>query len=305
MHMNLRWIGDLLALADTRSFSRAAELRHITQSALSRRIRSLEDWVGAELVHRGTYPLELTQAGLFFCEEGREALKTLLDARADIRQETRMPGRAIQIRAGHSLSMTFLPKWMKQFQQWHGHFNARVVAENVLDAVMALTEGSCDLMFCYHHPSAPILLDRDKFDCLILGREAFIPVSAPLASGMPAFDLTGRKKQPIPYLAYTATSFLGRVVDFIHKQSSRPVALERCYEADMAMLLMNMAKEGYGVAWLPESVAADALRSGLLAKVGGEEWQTQLEIRAYRAKHNANPTLQELWSSLVGDGSRG
>lgn len=296
--MHLRWIGDLLALADTKNFSRAAEIRHITQSALSRRIRSLEEWVGAELVHRGTYPLELTQAGQLFCEQGREALQLLLDARADIRQETRMPGKAIQVRAGHTLSMTFLPKWMKQFQRRHGHFNARVVAENVLDAVMALSEGSCDLMFCYHHPRAPILLDPDKFNYLTLGHEAFIPVSAVLASGKPAFSLPGRKNIPIPYLAYTSTTFLGRVVEVILKQAPTPYFLELCYEADMAMLLMNMAKEGYGVAWLPESAVAEALQQGSLVKAGGEEWSAQLEIRSYRAKQNANTTLQDLWRSL-------
>lgn len=296
--MHIRWIGDLLALADTKSFSRAAELRHITQSALSRRIRSLEEWVGADLVDRGIYPLELTPAGQLFCEQGREALQRLLDARSEIRQETRMPGKAIQVRAGHTLSMTFLPKWMKQFQMRHGHFNARVVAENVLDAVTALSEGSCDLMFCYHHPRAPILLDPDKFDYLVLGYEAFVPVTSVAPSGRAAYQLPGRKNVPTPYLAYTSTTFLGRVVDVILKQVPVEPFLERCYEADMAMLLMNMVKEGYGVAWLPESAVLEALQQGSLVRAGGEEWCTQLEIRLYRAPHTANPTLQELWQSL-------
>lgn len=296
--MYIRWIDDLLALADTKNFSRAAEIRHITQSALSRRIRSLEEWVGADLVHRGIYPLELTQAGELFCEQGREALKLLLDARAEIRQETRMPGKAIQIRAGHTLSMTFLPRWMKQFQFRHGQFNTRVVAENVLDAVTALSEGSCDLMFCYHHPLAPILLAPDKFEHLMLGHEDFIPVTAPLSSGRPTFSLPGRKIAPTPYLAYTSTTFLGRVVDAILKQAPVDPFLERRNEADMAMLLMNMAKEGYGVAWVPESAAMEDLKQGNLVRAGEEEWSTKLEIRVYRASNNANATLQELWQSL-------
>jgi DNA-binding transcriptional LysR family regulator len=299
--MHIRWIGDLLALADAKSFSRAAELRHITQSALSRRIRSLEEWVGADLVDRGTYPMELTPAGRLFCEQGREALRLLVEARADIRQETRMPGKAIQVCAGHTLSMTFLPKWMKQFQLRHGHFNARVVAENVLDAVTALSEGSCDLMFCYHHPRAPILLDPDKFDYLVLGHEAFVPVTALASTGKPAYTLPGRKNIPIPYLAYTSTTFLGRVVDAILKQAPDEPFLERCYEADMAMLLMNMAKEGYGVAWLPESAVAEALQQGILVHAGGEAWSTRLEIRLYRATHSGNTTLQDLWQALSQD----
>ncbi|WP_051710545.1 LysR substrate-binding domain-containing protein [Andreprevotia chitinilytica] len=297
--MQLKWIGDLLALADTRSFSRAAEVRHITQSALSRRIQSLEYWVGAELVHRGTYPLELTAAGQQFCEQGREALALLLNVRSDIRRDAKMLGRAIQVTAGHSLSMTFLPKWLKQTQPRHDHFNVRVVAANVHDAVLALADGACDLMFGYHHPGAPILLDPAKFASVTLGHELFIPVSAPDARGKPLFALPGTAAAPVPYLAYTATTFLARIVDVILKQAVTPHVLERCYEADMALLLMKMAKEGYGVAWLPEGVVADELAARTLVRAGGPEWTAELEIRAYRAVQSANPTLRELWLSLL------
>ena len=47
--MELIWLEDFLMLADTLNFSRAAELRHVTQPAFSRRIRALEGWVGADL----------------------------------------------------------------------------------------------------------------------------------------------------------------------------------------------------------------------------------------------------------------
>ncbi len=296
--MYLRWINDLMALAETKNFSRAAEIRHVTQSAFSRRIRSLEEWVGAELINRGTYPLELTPAGELFCERGAIALKDLLDVRAEIRQDTRMPGRAIQIRAAHTLSMTFLPKWIKEVRRRQGQFNARVVAENVLDAVTALSEGSCELMFCYHHPSAPILLDAEKFGCLSWGSDNLIPVAAASSTGRPLFRLPGRADAPVPYLAYTGTSFLGRVVDVVLRRAGTPAALELCYEADMAMLLMNMAKEGYGVAWVPESAAQALLEGKTLVRAGGPEWGTQLEIRSYRSLKSSNPALEELWKSM-------
>ena len=51
--MNLRHLEHLLALADTGSFSRAAEKSHVTQSALSRSIQALETELGAPLIDRG------------------------------------------------------------------------------------------------------------------------------------------------------------------------------------------------------------------------------------------------------------
>jgi DNA-binding transcriptional LysR family regulator len=298
--MQIKWLDDLLAIAEWKNFSRAAEIRCVTQSTLSRRIQSLEEWVGVELVDRGTYPIQLTAAGLSFCEEGREALAGLLRLRATLRAGERMPGRSIQITASHSLSMTFLPQWLSQFQQQTEQFNTRVVAANIHDAVVALEEGNCDLMIVYHHPLAPILLNSERFDSLALGHDAFIPLCAPDKHGEPLYPLAGSAGKAVPHLAYTAPTFLGRIADIVIKNGPTPVLLERCYEADMAMLLMRMATEGYGVAWLPQSAVVDELERGLLVRAGDEQWSTRLEIRAYCALANQNPTMRNLWHALDG-----
>ncbi|MGY8524642.1 LysR substrate-binding domain-containing protein [Paracidovorax citrulli] len=296
--MQLKWIEDLLVLERTRSFSRAAELRHITQSALSRRIRSLEDWAGAQLVDRNTYPLALTSAGIQFCEAASQASSLLLDARAAARREQSLPGRAIEIAAGHTLSLTFLPAWLKQCRGRFGAFNARVVAANVLDAVVALSEGTCDLMLGYNHPQVPVSLDPDRFCNLTVGGDMLLPLSVPDAHGRPLWSLDVAGDRPIPFLAYTATTTLGRVVEGILEQKQAHRRLVRCYEADMAMLLLKMASEGNGVAWLPASTAAEALASGALVRAGNASWCSTLEISAYRPMQSANPTLHALWEML-------
>ena len=51
--MDLDWLKDFLALAELKTFSRAADARNVTQPAFSRRIRALEDWIGAPLFVRG------------------------------------------------------------------------------------------------------------------------------------------------------------------------------------------------------------------------------------------------------------
>ena len=63
MSMNLTWLDDFLALAASGNFSRAADERHMTQPAFSRRIRALEEWLGAELFDRSSQPAKLTPTG--------------------------------------------------------------------------------------------------------------------------------------------------------------------------------------------------------------------------------------------------
>ena len=54
--VDLEWLEDFVALAESGNFSRAAEARAIAQPALSRHMRSLEEWVGTELVDRSAHP---------------------------------------------------------------------------------------------------------------------------------------------------------------------------------------------------------------------------------------------------------
>ena len=64
--LNLSWLEDFLALAASGNFSRAADERHMTQPAFSRRIKALETWVGAELFDRRNQPATLTDTGQWF-----------------------------------------------------------------------------------------------------------------------------------------------------------------------------------------------------------------------------------------------
>ncbi|MFZ6049801.1 LysR substrate-binding domain-containing protein [Pseudomonas sp. CR3202] len=146
----------------------------------------------------------------------------------------------------------------------------------------------------------PIFLDPDKFIGLRLGADAFIPVSAPDADGKPLFQLPGSSVNPILYLAYTATSFLGRVVEIIFRGESQQPHLKRFYEADMAMHLMRMAREGYGISWQPELAVEEVIAAGRLVRAG-EGWSAELEIWSFRSISNPNQTILELWRSLEND----
>jgi DNA-binding transcriptional LysR family regulator len=72
----LRRLRYFLAVAGEQNFTRAAELLHVAQPALSRQVRLLERELGVELLHRTTHTFALTEAGRFLYERG----PMLLDA---------------------------------------------------------------------------------------------------------------------------------------------------------------------------------------------------------------------------------
>src|SRR5260370_9587984 len=81
--MEFAWLEDFLELVDFGNFSPAAELRHVTQPAFSRRIRALEDWVGVDLFERDSHPVLLTEVGRRFPPVPQELLRHLFQVRAE------------------------------------------------------------------------------------------------------------------------------------------------------------------------------------------------------------------------------
>jgi LysR family transcriptional activator of glutamate synthase operon len=82
--MELRQLRYLVALAEERSFTRAAAREHIAQPALSQQIRKLEDEVGLALVERTTRSVSITDAGQLLIGRARRALAELEAARDDL-----------------------------------------------------------------------------------------------------------------------------------------------------------------------------------------------------------------------------
>src|SRR5205085_6637460 len=304
--METKWLEDFVSLAETRSFSRSAQLRHVTQPAFSRRIQALEAWAGTDLVDRSSYPTRLTPAGETLYSQSLEVLQALQSTRAMLRGHSAAGQDVIEFAVPHTLAFTFFPAWVSSLREKFGPIKSRLIALNVHDAVMRLVEGSCDIFIGYYHPSQPFQLDADRYEMVTLGEEPLAPYCKPDANGEAMFKLPGRANHPLPYLGYAPGAYLGRVTDLILKQSSTAIHLDRVYETDMAEGLKVMALEGHGVAFLPYSAVKKELRSRRLVSAAPPELkglEMTMEVRAYRekplGKEAPKGTAQALWAYLV------
>jgi DNA-binding transcriptional LysR family regulator len=308
--METKWLEDFVSLAETRSFSRSAQLRHVTQPAFSRRIQALEAWAGTDLVDRSSYPTRLTPAGETLHAQSLELLQALQSTRAMLRAHASAGHDVIEFAVPHTLAFTFFPAWLSSLRDPFGPVKSRLIALNVHDAAMRLVEGSCDLLIAYHHASQPLQLDADRYEMVTLGEETLAPYCRPDAHGEPLFRLPGRPQQPLPYLGYAPGAYLGQVTDLLLKQAGTAIHLDRVYETDMAEGLKAMALEGHGVAFLPHSAVRKELRDGKLvaaAPTDLPQLAITMEVRAYRerpqGRHAAKGTAQALWAFLAGGGT--
>lgn len=297
--MESKWLEDFISLAQTRSFSRAAQLRHVTQPAFSRRIQALEAWAGADLVDRSSYPTQLTPAGKTMYDQALEMLQALQSTRAMLRVHASSQAGMVGFAVPHTLALTFFPRWVSDIQREFGAFKSRLMALNVHDAALRLTEGGCDLLIAYHHDSDPLPLDPAKYDMVLLGQELLAPYSRADENGQPQYRLPGTADAPLPFLSYGPGAYLGRLTSLILKNAKTPSHLDRVYETDMAEGLKVMALAGHGIAFLPYSAVRDELKAGLLVKASDNaDFDMPMDIRAYRERNTTPGILNDLWNFL-------
>ena len=248
--METKWLEDFVSLAQTRSFSRSAQLRHVTQPAFSRRIQSLEAWAGTDLVDRSSYPTKLTAAGQVLYEQALSMLQELQATRSTLRTHVKAVKGVLEFAVPHTLAISFFPHWMAALREHLPQLRSRLIAMNVHDAVLRLVEGSCDVLLAYHHPSHPIALDPMHYDMLVLGHDMVTAYAAPTGDA-PKWTWPPARGQRTPWLAYASGAYLGLVVESALKKASAIDAFDRVYETEMSESVKAMAVEGQGVAFLP------------------------------------------------------
>ncbi|MGI9298255.1 MAG: LysR family transcriptional regulator [Gammaproteobacteria bacterium] len=290
----MNWVEDFLCLARLRSFSRAAEARCITQSAFSRRICSLENWLGAPLIDRSLHPVTLTVAGEDFLPAAADIARQIYGARSMSAQSRPSTERTITFAAQHSLSLDFFGRWMEKMEKRAGPLDIRLLADNYYTAVQSLRGEACDFLLCFTHPRIATTL-RDLFEFRVLGRGRLVPVSVPVSgTRRPRFRLSGDgAANPTPYLSYGPHTFFDKVVRLI--LARRPCALDICFENAFSESLKSMALRGRGAAWLPESIVAADVAAGRLCLTGGAHWRERLDICLFRRRGNNTPLCDMLW----------
>ncbi len=298
--MDTSWFEDFLALAARGNFSRAAEQRGMTQPAFSRRIKALEDWVGAPLFDRATHRVELTAAGECLRPEAEELLRHLQRARAATREVAQAQISALIFAATHALSLTFFPAWLRAQERDVPLGAIQLVADNMNACEQLMLEGRAHFLLCHDHPGAPTRLGSEHFLSYPVGQDVLMPVCA-LAAGQPAYTLPGAVDAPLPFLAFSAVSGMGQILAAAQAAGEiPPMWLRRVFTSHVATVLKSMASEGRGIAWSPLSLIDQDLRNGSLARAGGPAWDVPVSIRLFRPRARQTIAAEAFWRIVTG-----
>jgi DNA-binding transcriptional LysR family regulator len=289
--MELLWLEDFNALAESGNFSRAAELRHVTQPAFSRRIRALETWVGVDLFERTTQGASLTDAGRHMLDNARDMTRRLYQMRQEAREVAGKQARTLHFAATHSLSFTFFPGWVRAAERAGPIEAVRLLSDNMKVCEQMLLNGEVQFLLCHQHPDVPPRFAADQFQSRVVGSDLLVPLRGPDAQ-------TSEHGAIMDHLAYTAESGLGRIVSArLQKEVDAPV-LHTVFSSHLAAVLLSMAQQGKGFAWLPRTLAGPEIADGRLVRALDERWDIPVEIRLFRPNAALSDFAEDFWATL-------
>ena len=288
--MDIKLLEDFVCLARMENFTAASLERNITQSALSRRIKALEVWLGTKLVHRDSKNFDLTPEGRVFIAEAEVILRRLYNAREAVSSMRDKQEIEIAVAAQNSIAQTVFLEWAKRLEVKFENIYIRLLSEKLVDCVELFNQAKADYLFCYAHEALSLPLDEQKFSGTTIGRENLVPVSIPDQNGKPRFALPGSTTQPLPYVAYAHDSIFGKAVDHLITSKSHTCFLQRRFENAYSHTLKSMVREGLGLAWLPESSIVSDLEEGSLRRAGDEHWNIGFDVKLFHRHAAASST---------------
>ncbi|HEX4241763.1 MAG TPA: LysR family transcriptional regulator [Steroidobacteraceae bacterium] len=296
--MDIRWLQDFLTVAETGNFTRAARIRNVSQAAFSRRIKTLESWLGALLIDRASFPTQLTADGELFRDRAAEIVQQISDARLSLTSAQVGRRTGIRIALPHALATGRLPLWWSTWAK-RGKLDSgcTAVPGNVHDTVTALVTGNVDVLICFNSAQQPIHLAPEQYERIVIGKESFRPYVATASAKQVRKIFPGTRGSPLSLLMYSPGAYLARMVDALIECAPQRMYGRCVFESDMASVLRNMAVMGHGVAWLPDCTAEETA-PGALERLELAGWSQPLSIVAYRDRHRRQAATERLWRAI-------
>ncbi|NJD86816.1 MAG: LysR family transcriptional regulator [Betaproteobacteria bacterium] len=287
LNLSTRHLRAFLALAELRSFTRAARRCHLSQPAFSALVRSLEDAVGARLFDRDTRNVELTAEGRTLEEPARRLLADFETLAADIGERVALRKGRVSVAALPSLAAGWLPGLFAEYRAAHPGVDLELfdtLSDQCLELVRA---GRADFALAATGPDsaewATEVLCRDRFHLVCrhdhpLARKATLRVK----------DLAAH-----PFVHFTRASSVRQHLE----AALHPQQMATVLEVEHLTTVMGMVEEGVGITVVPALTLFEFDRGSLVHRpfrLPGLERTIYLVRRADRGLSLAARSLYDL-----------
>jgi DNA-binding transcriptional LysR family regulator len=254
---DLTGLETFVAIADRGSFLRAAEHLHITQTAVSHRIRKLEEDIGFPLLLRTTREVTLTPAGQELLPKARQILGDADTLFKNLRQKGEEKRQILAIGCLPTLSAGLLPAILTRFTRRHPEVKLRIYDNSALEIANGVQEGRMEFGIT--------ILSTNRWDL-----EAKPLLEEPFVLVVPVDDALS-KEQSISWQAIEGRKLVristqtGNRILIDDSMGERGERLNWHYEVQHVATAVNLVAQGLALTIVPKSSFEVGRSAGVVA----------------------------------------
>ena len=205
----------IVAVAEHRSFSKAAQALNTSQPWLSTKVKEVERLVGVPLFDRSTSPPGLTEAGAYYVEQAKKITEIEKESHRRLEQLRRAAAETISIGSSAFFSGYLLPRLLEPFQK--DHPDLVMTFSEVEPGTLSdkLLHGELDVALAVEKPEHPEIVTRPwTREEIVLAVPARYQINSELAEYGYDFDAflkrnePGCRKPPVPFNRFMNVPFL-------------------------------------------------------------------------------------------------
>ena len=252
MPLAVRELAAFVALAERRSFTRAAMDCHLSQPAFSVLIRALEATVGARLFDRTTRSVDLTAEGRVLLASAPALLRDADQALADVRDHVARKRGRVAVAVLPSLAAGWLPPLLARYQLDHPGVALDVADVLSEQCIARVCNGQADFALASTRSSTPLLLTedfcQDSFHVVCRSDHALVSrVGRGLGSSLGNTPLTLADLAPYPIVQLARSSSVRQYLE----AAVYPDQLRTVLELDQLSTVAGMVHAGLGLTVVP------------------------------------------------------
>jgi len=255
--MDVRQLDMFRAVAEEGGFTRAAQRLRVSQSAVSRQVKLLEDELGATLLHRTGKGVTVTGQGELLLKAANRIHRDLQDVAWEISETQKLQRGLLSLGGGMTVCMYVLPRLLKKFRTLHQDVELRVTS-GTSEAILRLVRNhQVDLGLL----TLPIVASDLEVHPVL--KEEMVVVTAPRHPLARERAVEPRSLGRYPFILFERGSNTRKMLDefFLAQEIPADVAME----TENVEIIKAMVASGLGISIIPYAAIARDLRSGRFA----------------------------------------
>lgn len=281
-------------LAETESFTRAAQINGVTQSAVSQQISSLERQFKSLLIERSKKKFRLTREGQVLYEYSKQIIQTYEGLFAKLQEIKNVISGAIRVATIYSIGLHDLPPYLKRFLKGYPTVNVHVEyrrSNQVYDDVLS---NVVDLGLVAYPNKDP------KLEVIPLRKDVMVLICHP--------DHVLAKRKTVKLAELNGAKFIGFQPDIPTRQAidkvlkEHEVQVQHVMEFDNIETVKRAVEINAGVAIVPQGTVEQEISKQTLVETRLEDVQFHRPLAAiYKKNKVLSPAMKQFLSILKGD----